>query len=54
MKFLMTLKVFETLTQVKARPIRGRLGQELQHMFDSPKIKDIGWFGDARDVHDPR
>ncbi len=51
MKFLVTWKVFESITQEETRSIRGRLGQELHQMFDSPKIKDVGWFGDARGTY---
>ncbi len=51
MKFLVTWKPFETITQEQARPQRAAFGQGLQQMFDSPKIKDIGGFGDSRGLY---
>jgi hypothetical protein len=48
MKFLVTWKIFETITQEQAKPLRGGFGQQLDQQFDSPKIKDVGIFGDAR------
>ncbi len=48
MKFLVTWKIFETITQEQAKPLRGGFGQQLDQLFDSPKIKDVGIFGDVR------
>jgi hypothetical protein len=48
MKFLVIWKVFETITQEQAKPLRGGFGQQLDQLFDSPKIKDVGIFGAAR------
>ncbi len=53
MKFLVIWKVFETITQEQAKPLRGGFGQQLQQnqLFDSPKIKDVGGFDDARGLY---
>ncbi len=51
MKFLVVWKVFETITQEQAKPLRGGFGQQLDQLFDSPKIKDVGFFGDARGLY---
>ena len=51
MKFLVTWKVFETLTQEQAKPLRGGFAQGLRPLLDSPKIKDIGGFDDERGLY---
>ena len=51
MKFLVTWMVFETITQEQAKPLRAGFAQGIEHMFDSPKIKDAGGFGDARGMY---
>lgn len=51
MKFLVTWRPFETITQEQSRPQRASLGQGLQQMFDSPKVKDVGGFGDSRGLY---
>jgi len=51
MKFLVTWKPFETITQEQSRSQRADLGQGLKQMFDSPKIKDGGGFCDSRGVY---
>ncbi len=51
MKFLVIWKVFETITQEQAKPLRAGFGQGIEQMFDSPKIKDVGAFGDARGLY---
>jgi hypothetical protein len=51
MKFLVTWKVFETITQEQAKPLRGGFGQQFDQLFDSPKIKDVGGFDDARGLY---
>jgi|SRR5918994_1901689 hypothetical protein len=51
MKFLVTWKVFETLTQEQAKPLRGGFAQGFGQIFDSPKIKDVGGFDDARGLY---
>jgi hypothetical protein len=48
MKFMLTWKAFETITQEQAKTIRAGTGQGLQQMLDSPKIKDVGFFADSR------
>jgi hypothetical protein len=48
MKFLLTWTVFETVTQEQAKPLRAGLEQGLPQMLESPKIKDVGFFTDAR------
>jgi hypothetical protein len=48
MKFLVTWKVVETLTQEQASKLRPGFGQGLQQMLSSPKVKDAGIFGDVR------
>ena len=47
MKFLVTWKVFETITQAQISPQRVNVGQGLQQMLQSPKVKDGGFFTDA-------
>ena len=51
MKFLVIWKVFETITQEQAKPLRGGFGQNIGQLLDSPKIKDVGFFADARGVY---
>jgi hypothetical protein len=51
MKFLVTCKSFETITQEQAKATRAGSGQEIEQMFDSPKIKDVGGFADARGLY---
>ena len=51
MKFLVTWKVFETLTQEQAKPLRGGFAQGIEQMFSSPKIKDVGGFDDERGLY---
>lgn len=51
MKFFVTWKVVETLTQEQARPLRVNMGQGIQQMLDSPKVKDGGFFADARGMY---
>ncbi len=51
MKFLVTWKLFETITQEQAKPLRAGFGQGMEQMFDSPKIKDVGGFADARGLY---
>ena len=51
MKFLVTWMVFETITQEQAKPLRAGFAQGIEHMLDSPKIKDAGGFGDARGMY---
>lgn len=48
MKFLVSWKVFETVTQEQAKLMRAGLEQGLPQMLESPKIKDAGFFTDAR------
>ncbi len=48
MKFLLIWKPFETITQEQSKPMRASMGQGLEQIFDSPKIKDSGAFGDSR------
>jgi hypothetical protein len=38
MKFLVIWKVFETITQEQAKPLRGGFGQNIGQLLDSPKI----------------
>ena len=49
MRFLVMWKVFESVTQEQAKPLLGSFAQGIEQMFDSPKVKDLGVFGDARD-----
>ena len=51
MKFLVTWKLFETITQEQAKPMREGMGQEMEQMFASPKILDVGGFADARGLY---
>ena len=51
MKFLVVWKVFETITQEQAKPLRGGFAQGLRSLLDSPKIKDIGGFDDERGLY---
>jgi hypothetical protein len=51
MKFLVTWKLFESVTQEIAKPLRAGFAQGIEQMFDSPKIKDVGVFGDARGLY---
>ncbi len=51
MKFMVTWKAFETITQEQAKTIRAGMGQGLQQMFESPKIKDAGFFADSRGMY---
>ena len=51
MKFLVTWKVFESITQEQAKPLRAGFAQGMDQMFDSPKIKDVGGFDDARGLY---
>ena len=51
MKFLVVWKVFETITQEQAKPLRGGFAQGIEQMFDSPKIKDVGGFDDERGLY---
>ena len=51
MKFLVTWKVFETLTQEQAKPLRGGFDQGFGQVLESPKVKDVGFFGDARGLY---
>jgi len=51
MMFLVTWKVFETVTQEQAKPLRAGLEQGLPQMLESPKIKDAGFFTDARGAY---
>jgi hypothetical protein len=48
MKFLVTWKVFETLTQEQAKPLRAYAAEGFEQLSNSPKVKDVGIFGDAR------
>ncbi len=48
MKFLLIWKIFETITQEQAKPLRAGFGQGLEQLFDSPKIKDVGVFAAGR------
>ena len=48
MKFLVTWKVFETLTQEQAKPLRAYAAEGFEQLSNSPKVKDLGIFGDAR------
>ena len=47
MKFLVVWKVFETLTQEHAKPLRDGFEQGFGLVLDSPKVKDVGFFGDV-------
>ena len=51
MKFLVTWKLFETITQEQAKPMREGMGQGMEQMFASPKILDVGGFDDARGLY---
>jgi hypothetical protein len=51
MKFLVTWKSFETITQEQAQPTRAGYAEGIEQMFDSPKIKDVGGFADARGLY---
>jgi|SRR5215212_4100080 len=51
MRFLVTWKVFKTITQEQARPIRAGIGQGLEQMLDLPKIKDVEAFGGTRGLY---
>ncbi len=42
MKFLVPWKVFETITQAQISPQRVNVGQGLQQMLQSPKVKTAG------------
>jgi hypothetical protein len=51
MKFLVTWKVFETITQAQFSPQRVNVPQGVQQMLESPKVKDAGFFTDARGAY---
>jgi hypothetical protein len=51
MKFLVIWKVFESITQEQAKPLRAGFEQGFEQMFDSPKIKDVGFLGDERGLY---
>jgi hypothetical protein len=51
MKFLVVWKVFETITQEQAKPLRGGFGQGFGQLLDSPKVKDVGGFDDERGLY---
>jgi hypothetical protein len=51
MKFLVIWKVFETLTQEQAKPLRGGFDQGIGQILDSPKVKDVGGFDDERGLY---
>jgi hypothetical protein len=48
MRFLLMWKVFESVTQEQVKPLPGSFAQGIEEMFDSPKVKDLGVFSDAR------
>jgi hypothetical protein len=41
MKFLVTWKPFDTITQEQSRPQRASMGEGLRQTFDSPKVEDV-------------
>ena len=51
MKFLVTGIAFDTLTPEQAKPLRASMGPQIQQMFASPKIKEVGAFADARGLY---
>ena len=51
MRFLVIWKSFETITQEQARSMRAVDAQGIEQMFNSPKIKDVGGFADARGLY---
>jgi hypothetical protein len=51
MKFLVTWKVFESITQEQAKPLRAGFAQGMDQMFESPKIKDVGAFSGTRGLY---
>ena len=51
MKFLVTWKVFESITQEQAKPLRAGFAQGMEHMFESPRIRDVGAFSGTRGLY---
>jgi hypothetical protein len=51
MKFLVIWKVFETITQEQAKPLRGGFDQGIRQVLESPKVKDVGGFDDERGLY---
>jgi hypothetical protein len=51
MKFLVIWKVFETITQEQAKPLRGGFDQGFGQVLESPKVKDVGGFDDERGLY---